>query len=397
MSRPPIAATAFWLGLCAAGVAAAEAPRAERFAFATLDNGASLGFVLLRSGGSLASTMIDEVALPRSNSVSRVLVDRDSGTYFGYRLEVDRISGGKEFRVTVKPLAASIEQELRRTTGCAKCPPLRPLESLARYPAPRTLGDGDLITLDLLVNAATNEKIADAVKVSSRTIAADAMASVAERLTEALVAVQRGDTFVLRRDDQAAAVEYERALALHPNDAVVHNKLGMCQQRAKRSSQAEKQYEEALRINPNYAEAWNNLGTVQHGRGKYKQAIKSYRKAVSLRPNLAQAHKNMGSAYFAIGRYDAGFEAFQSAYSLDPTVLESSTGIVVGTAGLSVATQSFYFAKLCAAAGQVDQALEFLRKAVAAGFRDFSKVENDPDLKILVQDPRYKQLKREQR
>jgi tetratricopeptide (TPR) repeat protein len=383
MSRPPIAATAFWLGLCAAGVAAAEAPRAERFAFATLDNGASLGFVLLRSGGSLASTMIDEVALPRSNSVSRVLVDRDSGTYFGYRLEVDRISGGKEFRVTVKPLAASIEQELRRTTGCAKCPPLRPLESLARYPAPRTLGDGDLITLDLLVNAATNEKIADAVKVSSRTIAADAMASVAERLTEALEAVQRGDTFVLRRNDQAAAVEY--------------NKLGMCLQRAKRSSQAEKQYEEALRINPNYAEAWNNLGTVQHGRGKYKQAIKSYRKAVSLRPNLAQAHKNMGSAYFALGRYDAGFEAFQSAYSLDPTVLESSTGIVVGTAGLSVATQSFYFAKLCAAAGQVDQALEFLRKAVAAGFRDFSKVENDPDLKILVQDPRYKQLKREQR
>ena len=395
MRRSATAAAGALLGLWAASLSAGEVPGAERFASASLDNGASVGFVLLRTSDAPSGGVIDEVALPRSNSVSRVLVDRDRATYYGYRLEVDRISGGKEFRVSVKPLASGIEQELRRTTTCAKCPPLRLLEPLPRYPAPRTLADGDLLTLDLGYNSTTREKLVDLVKVSSRAIAADAMAKVAERLTEALAAVRRGDAFMLRNEDQAATAEYERALELHPNDPVGHTKLGMSLQRARRLGQAEKEYEEALRLNPNYAEAWNNLGTVQHGRAKYKQAIKSYRKAVSLRPNLAQAHKNMGSAYFALHRYDAGLEAFQSAFSLDPTVLDSSAGVSVETPKVTVAKQSFYFAKISAAAGQVDQALEFLRKAVAAGFSDFSSVENDPDLKILVHDPRYKQLKRD--
>jgi Tfp pilus assembly protein PilF len=394
MRRLPIAAAGLWLGLWAASLPAGEGPAWERFASASLENGASVGFVLMRTGGAPTGGTIDEFALPRSNSVNRVLVDRDRGTFYGYRLDVDRSGGGKEFRVSVKALSSSVEQDLRRLQGCSKCPPLKLLERSAPYPAPRTLADGDLLTLDLLFNATTGDKIVDVVKVSSRAIAADAMAKVAERLTEAFDAVQRADTFAVRQDYQAAAAEYRRALSLHPGDPVIHNRLGMCLQRAKRTGEAEKEYQEALRLNPNYAEAWNNLGTVQHARNKYKDAIKSYRKAVSLRPSLAQAHKNMGVAYFALGRYDAGFEAFQSAYSLDPNVL-SSAGYSVPGAGPAV--QFFYFAKLCAAAGQVDQALDWLRKAVEAGFKDFSKVESDPDFKIVVQDPRYKQLKREHR
>jgi Tfp pilus assembly protein PilF len=380
------------LGLLAASAVAS--PRAERFAFATLDNGASVGFALLRAGGPPSGNTIEEVAEARSNSVSRVLVDQASGAYFGYRLEVERLSGKTQFRVTVKPLASGVEQDLRRRPGCPNCPALR-LLAPPRYPAPRTLVDGDVFTLDLLVNPTTGEKIVDAVKVSSATIAPDAMAALAARLTEALAAVQKADGLALRGVNEAAAAEYERALAIHPNDAVVRNKLGTCLQRSQRVNEAEKQYEEALRINPNYAEAWNNLGTVQHGRGKYKQAIKDYQKATSLKPTLASAFKNMGSAYFAISRFDAGLEAFQAAYRLDPTILESPAGIVIQSAGASAATQSYYFAKICAAAGQLEQALEFLRKAVAAGFRDYYRISQDPDLKVLRDDPRYRQLVRD--
>jgi tetratricopeptide (TPR) repeat protein len=326
--------------------------------------------------------------------VSRVLVDQDSGAYFGYRLEVEPVSSGRKFRVAVKPLGGGIDKELRRRRGCDKCPAPTLLASLPRYPAPRLLADGDLFTLDLLVNPKTGERIVDAVQVSSSSITTEAMSAVAARLTEGLLAIQRAETFSARGDHTAAAAEYERALAIHPNDAVTRNKLGTALQRTQRLGPAEKQYQEALRINPSFAEAWNNLGSLQHARGRLKEAVKSYQKAVSLKPKFAAALKNMGVAYFALGRFDAGFEAFQAAYRIDPAILEAP-GMQVGGGGVSVATQSFYFAKICAGSGQLDAALEFLRKAVAAGFRDFGRIARDPDFRTVVEDPRYKQLLRD--
>jgi tetratricopeptide (TPR) repeat protein len=152
-----------------------------------------------------------------------------------------------------------------------------------------------------------------------------------------------------------------------------------------------------LRLNPALAEAWNNLGSIQHGRGQLKNAIQSYKKAISLRPGFAAALKNMGVAYFAQGRFDAGFEAFQAAYQLDPRILDAQANVVVAQGGVSAATQSFYFAKICAAAEQKDAAIEHLRKAAAAGFREWGRVARDPDLRTLVNDPRYKQLLRDHR
>jgi hypothetical protein len=81
------AGAAAWLAVAA--LASPAAPAQERFAFLTLENGASMGFALVRPGQTGSSEGIGEAALPRSNSVSRVLWDRESGTYFGYRVEVE--------------------------------------------------------------------------------------------------------------------------------------------------------------------------------------------------------------------------------------------------------------------------------------------------------------------
>ena len=76
---------------CLAGalLAAAAAGADERYAFATLENGTSLGFALVRTGTAGAAETMGEAALPRSNTVSRVLWDRETGAYFGYRVEVE--------------------------------------------------------------------------------------------------------------------------------------------------------------------------------------------------------------------------------------------------------------------------------------------------------------------
>jgi tetratricopeptide (TPR) repeat protein len=380
----------------APGVASAADPsRDEPYAFATLDNGAFVGFALLRAEASAAGGQIGEIAFPHSNSVNRVLVDQEAGAYFGYSLEVEPVSSRRKFRVAVKPLERGIEKELRRRQSCGTCPELTLLGPLPRYPAPRLLDDGDLFTLDLLVNPRTGERIVDAVRVSSTTITSAVMRAAAARLTEALTAVQRAEVFAARGKHALAVDEYERALQINPQDAVTRNKLGVSYQQLRRTSEAEKQYKEALRLNPVLEKAWNNLGSIQHDRGQLKNAIQSYKKAVSLRPQFPEALMNMGVAYFAQGRFDAGFEAFQAAYKLDPKIFDAQGILVVGGGGVPAATQSFYFAKICAAAGHVDAAIEHLRKAVAAGFRDFSRVARDPDFRAVLADPRYKQLLRD--
>jgi Tfp pilus assembly protein PilF len=388
------------LGLGAPLHAGVEPARGEHFAFATLENGIYVGFALLRTGSSQPGGSIDEVALPRSNGVSRVLVDEGGTIYFGYRLEVEP-SGRGQFKVTVQPLASGLDKELRRKMPCANCP-LPQLLALPRYPAPRVIADGDIFTLDLLFNPTTQEKIIDVVKVSRSAITATTMRSAVTKITEALSHLRLAEIHMAARRYEAAVAEFAQALDIHPNDATIHNKLGICHQRSQHFGEAEKEYQEALRINPSYADVWNNLGTLQYGRHNYKQAIKNYQQAINIykkgesaKPGLATAYKNLGSAYFASNRFDDGYEAFQNAYRLDPTILEAPATFAVDLPGESVARQAFYFAKIYAANGLIEQALVFLRRAFEQGFSDIDRIVNDPDFKAVVADPGYQQLFKE--
>jgi Tfp pilus assembly protein PilF len=328
---------------------------------------------------------------PRSSGLSRVLLDAEGDVYFGYRLEVARAD--KRLKVTIKPLNADIANELRDRVRCPDCKPPKLLSiSLSRIPGPLMLADGDVVTIELLVNSGTGEKIVDVVKLSTQEFSATTMSAAAERILEALKAALRADYLAARGSYGAAITEYRRALKLNPNDAPVQNKIGICYQHMKLPERAEDQYREALRVNPGFAEAWNNLGSVSHSGGNYRQAVKHYKKAISLRPGFATAYRNMGAAYFALGRVEAGLEAYQAAFRIDPTILEASPGASVTAGGIGRADQYYYFAKICAANGQLEAALAFLEEARVSGFKDWKKIRNDAGFENVVRDPRYQQL-----
>jgi hypothetical protein len=375
----------------AAGLAAA-APADERFAFATLENGSSIGFALVRTGAEGPSEAMGEAALPRSNSVSRVLWDRESGAYFGYRVEVEKKEGLRPFRVTFKPLdRASVERELRQRVECPGCPPPAPLGAGPRFPAPQLLAEGESLTLELLANPTTGERILDVVKVSAKPVSPEAMRTGAARVLEGQHAVRRAAAHVARGRYAAAAEEYKKALLVTPNDATVHNKLGICYQQLRDDAAARREYERALQLDPGYAEVWNNIGTLEQAGKRWKPAVRAYKKAIETKPGLATPWKNLGNAYLALGRVQEAFEAYQEAFRLDPTVLESQ-GPGIPAAGIDAATQSYYLAKFLAASGQTESAIEFLRRAKEAGFHDFDRVTSDPAFAAVVADPRFKEL-----
>ena len=384
------AKVAAWLAV--AVLASSAAPAQERFAFATLENGASMGFALVRTGEKGPSEAMGEAALPRSNSVSRVLWDRESGAYFGYRVEVERKAGPRPFRVSFKPLDRSaVERELRQRGDCPGCPPPAPLGTGPRFPAPQLLAEGEALTLELLTNPATGERILDVVRVSARPVTPESMRTGVARALEGQQSVRRAAVHVARGRYAAAAEEYRKALEVQPNDPTVHNKLGICYQQLGDDVLARREYDRALALDPGYGEVWNNIGTLEQARKRLKAAVRAYKKAIETKPSLANPWKNLGSAYLSLGQAEEAFEAYQEAFRIDPTVLESQ-GPGIPAAGIDVATQSYYLAKLLAANGQTDSALEFLRRAKEAGFRDCARVLSDPAFRAVVADPRFQEL-----
>ena len=389
MKRAPLVA-----GI-AAGLVAQAVGAAQDFASARLDNGVSVGFALLRSGPADPSAAIGDTALVRSNGVSRILWDRETGAYFGYEVEVRRQKTSRPFRVTVRPLDPAVEGSVRERVSCAGCPRAAPLTMApARYPAPQQLAEGDSLTLELLANPTTGERILDVVKVSSRPLDPDAMKVSAQRALESWEAVRQANEDVARGSYRSALTGYLRALPLQRNDPVIHNKLGICYQNLKDAAGARAAYLRALELDPRYAEAWNNLATLEQSARRFRQAVEAYKKAISVKPGVANFWKNLASAHLSLGSEAAAYEAYREAYRLDPTILERQP-LAVEAAGVDAATQAYYLAKILAADGRRDAALTQLRRARDAGFRDFARVEADPDFRAVVADPRFDSLRRQ--
>jgi len=204
--------------------------------------------------------------------------------------------------------------------------------------------------------------------------------------------VQRAELLAARQDWSGAVAAYLEAIEAHPKDAVLRNRLGVCYQRQGDDGKARDAYERAIDLKKDYAAAWNNLGTIEHTHGRYDKATSAYEKAIELDPQKATFYRNLGTAWLARKDVEKAIQALSEAVRLDPTVFSrGSAGI--SDSGASLAQEYFLYAKLLASAGELDSALEFLEKARAEGWDDFTKLEQDGDFAGLVADPRYAALK----
>jgi len=205
-------------------------------------------------------------------------------------------------------------------------------------------------------------------------------------------ALRKAEVLAARQAWDGAIAAFREAIAASPNDPALHNRLGICYQHKGDAKAARAAYKKALDIRKDYPEAWNNLGTVDHARGKYKQAIAAYSRAIQAKPQDAIFHKNLGAAWLARGDVERALEAWNEAFRLDAAIFDGGA-IGVPGAGVNLSRQYYLYAKLLAARGETEKALEFLVKAHAAGFHDFGKIEGDRDFVTLVADPRYAALK----
>jgi uncharacterized protein HemY len=188
---------------------------------------------------------------------------------------------------------------------------------------------------------------------------------------------------------------YRAALGKEPHSARLLNKIGITELMMQRYGEARKSFEKSIKADRKFADAYNNLGVVYYESKKYGAAVKEYRRAIAIDSNSASFFNNMGAALFSKKEFEPAVAAYQHALEIDPEVFERSSRGGVQAQLPSPEDRAHYdytVAKLYAKMGFSDQSLEFLRKAMEEGYKDFKNVYKDEEFDQLRKDKRFTEL-----
>lgn len=205
------------------------------------------------------------------------------------------------------------------------------------------------------------------------------------------------------RADQLRAVKlyldaldyYRAAMAKRPNSASLLNKVGITELMMQRYREAKKSFDQSIKYDRKFADAYNNRGVVFYEEQKFGAAVKDYRRAIAIDGSSASFYSNLGAALFAKKEFEPAVLAYERAVAIDPDVFERTSRGGVQAQLPSPgdrARYDFTVAKLYAKMGYSDRSLEYLRKALEEGYKDFNNVYKEPEFAELRKDKRFTEL-----
>ncbi len=203
--------------------------------------------------------------------------------------------------------------------------------------------------------------------------------------------VVAGNTYLIQGKWDEAIAEYEKALALNPEDTLAYLGLGQVYQaRAKReeaqaayqqaiavcsgnvlvrislaevyaaggkTEEAIRQYQEALRLRPGYRASFEALGDLYLAQGKGYEAFRQYEKAIDFPPDKGDYHLALGDLHWAKGLPEKAIAEYKAAIALDPHSWRVDyLGSWTGYMRLATAYQ---------AEGRLDDAMAVYQQAIA--------------------------------
>jgi adenylate cyclase len=123
-----------------------------------------------------------------------------------------------------------------------------------------------------------------------------------------------------RKEHEQAIAEAKHCLALDPNNAEGHVRLGHILDQAGRPADGLPFIETAMRLDPHYPFLyifW--LGHAFQSMERYDEAIAAYRRTISRNPDFAGAHLHLASAYAQLGRMEEAKAEAAQTLRLDPS------------------------------------------------------------------------------
>jgi tetratricopeptide (TPR) repeat protein len=210
----------------------------------------------------------------------------------------------------------------------------------------------------------------------------------------AMKAEERGDLARLRENYSLAAAYYYAALRVSRQDASLYNKLGVVELQQGQRGQARKNFTLALKYDPKFISAVNNLGAVALLDRTYKPAIGYFKQALAMDETVAATHLNLAEAWMGLGETDRAMTEYGRALELDADILSSNQGGVIAQVATPEqrARIAFLIAKSYMKRGNIEGALDSLRKAKELRYPELSKVYSDPVFTALWEDPRLAKI-----
>lgn len=217
---------------------------------------------------------------------------------------------------------------------------------------------------------------------------------VPDKLEAARTAEIKGDLARIHDNYETAALYYGSALRLNRQNPVLFNKLGIAELQMKERSQARKHFQQALKCDPHYVSALNNLGAVAYLDKKYRSSVGYLKQALALDETNASTHLNLAEAWMGLNETDRAMTEYARALELNADILSNSTeGISAQvTSPEQRARISFLIAKAYAKRGNVEGALEYLKRAKEEHFGEMARVYTDQEFAALWPDPRLAKI-----
>jgi tetratricopeptide (TPR) repeat protein len=244
---------------------------------------------------------------------------------------------------------------------------------MARLPLPRTLLPLSLLVIFLLAFPLC--------LLASDEQQANPPAPVPNPSASATDLEEQGDALRAQKRYLDSLDFYSAAIDKQPT-ALLWNKKGMAYLFLQKYPEATKCFDRAIKAD-------------RKAPAGYNKAINYYKKALALQPSDAVFHYNMATSYFGKHEYGSAAQQYRAAYVLDPDIFDRVSRIGVMAQSSSPedrAAFSFMVAKVYAQAGDFDRSLEYLRKAMEAGYKDIKKVYTDSEFASLRTDKRFEEL-----
>jgi predicted O-linked N-acetylglucosamine transferase (SPINDLY family) len=127
-----------------------------------------------------------------------------------------------------------------------------------------------------------------------------------------------GDSCRRRGEYGAAIASYEAALAAGSTHPVLFNNIGLALQQEGRLEDAERHYRRALEQQPDLVEANANLADLLRLQHRHADAATWYTRAAALNPNVASVWLNLGASQHRTGALASARASFERALALKP-------------------------------------------------------------------------------